>query len=434
MKNIVTRTSAKLKSLLKLTLCAGLTAASLSACGQAQMPPLVRMAPTGLQRFSAPAATASGPVNIGFFYGMDDYNGQTQPEVQNLHQQLSAVGSNPRFDLYLSADSDVKGDGFRTRVTQNQPWNDRSFLPVGELDTGSNPALRDFLGWMGKSRPAPATWLNLSSHGGGYRGIMYDYDGNISGPYKNLSLQQTFKALSKGYTGSRIDALNFDACMMASIEVGEALKGTVKAFAASEDFSFGGSIPWQPILAQMPAGANGEVFLRALVDKTIRQGNHGAQGSQTWSAIRLNRDFDVLVAKVDRLADALLRRMKTAPAEVSAAAKATHMFASMAEYASHYGDYYQRDLIEFCQILQRSSADPILQRSAADVIAAVRPVIIAEAHGPKQTMANGLAIYLPLDGRFDPQYSRSIFAQHTRWDEFLMAMNQFQMVQGAPQR
>lgn len=406
---------------LKHTLSLVLAASCLASCS-AQLP-----APSPLvQRFSSPvraAASSATTANIGFFYGMDDYNGNTQAEIQNLHQQLSAVGSNPRFEIFLSGDSDVKNDGFRTRVTRGQAWN-QGFQAVGELKTGSTPAIRDFLGWLSQSRPAPMTFLNLSSHGGGYGGIMYDYDGNVNGPYENLSLQQTFKALNK-LPGSRLDALNFDACMMATIEVGEALKGVTKAFAGSEDFSFGGSTPWSKILAETAAApqVNGEAFLRSLATKVIQQGNYGpGQGSQTWSAIRLNHDFDVLVGLVDRLADALLRRIKTAPREIRALAEQTQMFASMAEYASHYGDYYQRDLTEFCLLLQNSQ-DPIVKKAAADVIQATKAVIIAEAHGPKETMAHGLAIYLPLQG-MDPNYTRSVFAQHTRWDEFLSALNQ----------
>lgn len=374
----------------------------------------------------------SGKVNLGFFISMDDYNGNTLGGIEFNHSLLSLVDGKDNLNIYLSADSDVKNDGFRTKVTTGQKWQ-QNFIPVGELNTGRTPALRDYLQWINKQSPAEVTHLVLGSHGGASQGIMWDYDGNIHGPSENLSLQQVFKSLSKGFTGNRIDSLNFDACMMASIEVGESIKGIAKSYSGSEDFGMGASFPWSRIfnnLVQNNKISDGEEVLKESVNDVINHGNYGDKGSQTWSAIRLDHNFDVLVSKVDKLSEYLIKRLKVAPNEIKTAAKQTQMFSIMQKYAVHYGDFYQRDLIEFCELLKQNSKDTILNQSTDDVINAVKSVLIAEAHGKEETMAHGLAIYLPISDKLSNyqiaqlnKYRKTAFGSHTKWDEFLMALN-----------
>lgn len=399
----------------------------LGGCGELAQP-LARQA----SDTQPDAAAAANGINLAMFIGMDDYNGNTLPGIQETFKQLAAVGSDKRLGIFLSADSDVKNDGFRGRVMPHQAWG-QGFIPMGELQTGRTPDLRNFLGWVGKEAPSRTTHLVLGSHGGGHAGIMWDYDGagNPQAPSSGLTLQRTAKALSKGYTGSRMESLTFDACMMATIEVGEAIKGTAKVFTGSEDFSMGGSVPWSEVAGTLANGKNttGKAFGSYLSEAVVQRGNWGARGSRTWSAISLDENYDRLVSKVDRLAELLIKQLKTDAGPVKKAAAETRMFAIMQEYASHYGDFYQRDLIDFCQALRRNTSDPTVLESAREVEAAVKQVVIGFAKDPSESMANGLAIFLPMGLKPEhvPQrlktYQDSVFARHTQWDEFLFALN-----------
>lgn len=371
-------------------------------------------------------------VSLALFIGMDDYNGNQLPGIKEVHKLLASVGSNKQLDIFLAADSDEKNDGFRTRVTTNQSWG-TGFEPLGELQTNRTPDLRNYLAWVGNQGHAGTTHLVINTHGGAYAGILWDYDGNATSTYPatGLTLKRTYKALAKGFEGGRIDSLTFDACMMASIEVGEALKGTVAVMNGSEDFSMGGSLPWDIVAGTLAAGNNldGAAFSRYVTESIIKRGRWGENGSRTWSAIKLDIRFDQLVKSVDKLASALLSAMKSEPVQIRQAAAETQMFAIMKKYAEHYGDFYQRDIIDFCQSLRRNVRDPIVHRVAADVEAAVQEVVIAFANHPSETMAHGLAIYLPHGINHDhvaarlKVYQDSVFAQHTRWDEFLLALN-----------
>lgn len=370
------------------------------------------------------AATQTTAPQLLLYLGMDDYSpdlSQNKLLVTWLHGQLAA-GSSPALQPFLFSDAQEKRDSFWTRVTPGQAWG-QGFIPLGESNSGQTPALRNFLQQAGAAGKAP-THLVIGSHGGAYGGILYDYDGDINGPADSLSLQQLTKAIGKGFTGSRLASLHLDACMMLTIEVGEALKGVTAVLSGSQDYSLTASIPWQHLL-QQGVPSQGESWAKQIVSTTIHQGTHGAQGTRSLGAIRLNRDFDSLIGQVDRLAQALRRRLRVAPAEIMQAARTTPNFSVMRDYEDQFGDFYQRDLGVFCRQLQHHSRDPIVQQAAANTLAAIQRVVVAEAHMPQEQATTGLSIFLPHGGPTTDlrSYRQTRFARGTQWDEFLAELN-----------
>lgn len=405
-------------------------AAALVGCGQTAL-----VAPGALNGQLSAESAKRNPAKaaLAVFAGLDDYAAQANDNFQRIqiaHEQLASVGSNARADLFLSGDSGLKRDGFRTRVTAHQAWG-QGFESLGELQTNHTPALRDYLAWVGDHTDAATTHAVIFTHGGGYGGVLLDYDGKPDVPATSLTLQNTAKALAKGYRGGRLASLTLDACMMATIEVGEALKGTTEVLTGSEDFGMLGSTPYDELASTLASGkaTTGEAFGRVAAEAIIERGKGGAYNSRTWSALRLNADYDRLVAKVDRLAQALTDALKTEPTAVHAACADTAMFALMAEYAPHYGDYHQRDLVDLCRALKRRVKARPVQAAAADVEAAIAPVLIAFHKHPSETMAHGLAIFLPVGLKAGDRdawlgsYRGCVFARHTHWDEFLTALN-----------
>lgn len=398
------------------------SALGLSACAATGNPSLPS-AKTPDLNYSV-AATHKG-VNLAMFIGMDDYVGDTLADIRETFEQLAKVGSHKTFGIFLSGDSDVVNDGFRTKVLPNQVWG-QGFIDIGEMKTGQTPDLRNFLSWAGDQAPDRLTHLVLGSHGGGYSGLMFDYDGarNPNAPSTSLTLQRTFKALSKGYAGSRLESVTFDACMMATIEVGEAIKGIAKVYTGSEDFAMGGSRHWAEIAGSLARGesSSSNAFGHAVAAAIVRDPG----GSRTWSAIRLDANWDALVRRVDRMAKLLIAELKTNPGPIRAAASQTRQFSLMAEYREHYGDFFQRDLVDFCQALRKNSQDLAIAKTANDVESAVKQVLVGFQRDQTETMANGLAIYLPQGKGLQKGfklYEKTAFANHTHWDEFLLALN-----------
>jgi hypothetical protein len=400
-------------------------AAALAGCGRG-LPVASNSAASSLE-----ASSRSSKAALALYVGMDDYTGSdTQPELKKAHGLLSTVGSNTSTDLFMCGDSSAKDDGFRTRITQGQTWG-QSFEALGELNTNRSPDLRNYLAWVGRESGTKQLHLAIATHGGGYGGILLDHNGKPEVPAASMTLQKAYKALSKGYTGGRIPTLTFDACMMASIEVGEALKGTVAVMSGSEDFSMGGSMPWDEIAGALAAGRtpDEERYAKFLTSSVIAKGKWGDRGSKTWSAIALDQRFDKLTRSVDRLSTALIKAMATEPDAIKKAAADTRIFAIMASYKEHYGDYYQRDLVEFCETLDKNVKSAIVKEAAADVKAATQAAVIAHAAHPSESMTHGLAIFLPhgftgeQGKRKLSRYTDSVFAKHTHWDEFLAVLN-----------
>jgi hypothetical protein len=408
----------------------GLLLAAIAGCGQSAL--VAPAGPNGGLSASGAKRDANRAV-LAVFAGLDDYatkKADNHSRIKYAHSQLAAVGSNARADLFLCADSGIRNDSFRVQVTPGQAWRS-GFERLGELETNRTPALRDYMAWVGRKSDAANTHALVFTHGGGPGGLLLDHAGKPAVPASSMSLQNTFKALGKGYTGGRMASLTLDACMMGTIEVGEALKGVTEVLTASEDFSMMGATPYDELARGLSTGeaTDGEAFGRHVAKTIITRGRFGESNSRTWSAIKLDVKYDRLVANVDRLAKALLDALETEPHAVLAAARDTHMFSIMATYAPHYGDYHQRDLIEFCQTLKRRVKSKAVQAAATEVEAGTRAVILAFHKHPSETMANGLAIYLPhglpatvREARLKA-YRDTAFARHTRWDEFLTALN-----------
>lgn len=400
-------------------------ALSQAAC-QAALPGREGLAAKGSS--AALGASRSG-ADFALFYGMDDYSGKdTSRDLKAIHAQLATQGSTARSSLFLSGDASTANDGFRTRVTQGQAWG-QGFQALGELRTNQAPALRDFLTWVSGQGPKRPLHLTISTHGGGYGGILLDHDGKPEGWAPSMTLQKASKALAKGHQGARLATLNFDACMMATIEVGEALKGTTEILTGCEDFSFGGSTPYAEVAKALTEGRTleGEAYAKHLVEATVRRGLWGDKGTRQWSAIRLNGAFDDLVRKVDRLAQALRRALPKERVAIQKAFAELPMFGAMAAYREHYGDFGQRDLMGLARALASKVQDPHVREAAQAVEAGTLPVLVAFDRMPSESMANGLAIFV-VTNRKDatarlPRYRESLFAKHTQWDELLSELN-----------
>ncbi|MDB5100487.1 MAG: peptidase clostripain [Cyanobacteria bacterium RYN_339] len=372
-------------------------------------------------------ASDKGPAQLEVYYAFDDYHqhGPEQVEqVKALHADLAAAAKPDGPRVFLAADMQAKGTDFRTRVTPGQAWG-QGFDTVAELATDHTSALRDFLSWS-EDGSKPRSFLSIHTHGGAKDGLLWDYDGDPNGESGHVTLQRLAKAVAKGHQGGRVAELNFDACMMASIEVGEAIKGVAEVYSGSEDFSLGDSTPYGRMVSEVQAGraTDGASYGRAMVDAVVHHGNYGADnGSRTWSAIKLDRGFDQLVKDTDRLAGSLVAAMPREGAAIKQAVKATHNFAIMAKWEKEYGDYNQRDLVELCQLLQRASKDAHVQADARAVEADVKQVLVGFAKHPSETMANGLAIFLPVNGGADlKRYRTTSFGRHTRWANFLATL------------
>lgn len=103
---------------------------------------------------------------------------------------------------------------------------------LGRRNMGNSNTLADFLQWGLKAYPADRTILMLWDHGAGpLEGVCYDELFDLD----CLTMQELENALEKGLSGKRLDAIIFDACLMADYEVAAALTPYARYMAASQE-------------------------------------------------------------------------------------------------------------------------------------------------------------------------------------------------------
>jgi catechol 2,3-dioxygenase-like lactoylglutathione lyase family enzyme len=183
-------------------------------------------------------------------------------------------------------------------------------------DAGRPESLTDFARWAIEHYPAEHYALVVWNHGAGWSGVSYD-DNTRHGmdlPGVRTAMEQICAALGED---RHVDVLDFDACLMATLEVGYELKDTVDYLVASQAVEPGDGMPYDDYLKWLVTypSAPPVSFAKAMVDSYVR--SYAPRGSQvegensnffeTKSAIRLSR-VQAMREAVDRVADLLLER------------------------------------------------------------------------------------------------------------------------------
>ena len=187
-----------------------------------------------------------------------------------------------------------------------------------KTDAGRPESLVDFNKWAIEHYPAEHYALVVWNHGAGWSGVSYD-DNTRHGmdlPEVRTALEQICAALGDD---RHIDIVDFDACLMATLEVGYELKDTVDFLVASQAVEPGDGMPYDDYLKWLVTypSAPPVSFAKAMVESYVR--SYAPKGSQvegddsnffeTKSALRLSR-AEAMRQAVNQVADLLLARPK----------------------------------------------------------------------------------------------------------------------------
>jgi hypothetical protein len=226
----------------------------------------------------------------------------------------------------------------------------------------------------------------------------------------------------------RMDLVGFDACLMAMVETGYALRKCAKVMVGSEELEPGSGWNYADWLAKLTAKPSmNERDLGAVLVESYRASYDGVDESVTLSATRLDR-VDALAGAIDSLSDALIDAVAAGKSAVIAKARA-----GCAEFAPHYG-LHGIDLARLCDLLAASALPPAVKTAATKCAAAARAAVLAYYAGKDRQGdfgSHGLAIYFPRtkaifntdpDGEGYLKANRNYpvaFVQERRWADFL---------------
>ena len=338
--------------------------------------------------------------------------------MRDMVDEFSRQGSNADVNVVVLADrapgyDTSAGDWTGTKlfsVTRGMtaaPEN--AIADWGERDMGDPQTLINFVAWCKASKPARRYALILWDHGGMWRPDQTMVDESSGGD--GLDQDEIIAAMT---AVGPVDAVGYDACQSATIEVAATWRPFAQAMAASEETIGYTGIQHDTVIAALRADP--AMTGRQLAVEIAKSD----AADPCFSAIVLDADFDALVMAVDQWSLALNSGL---PANRPAYVAADRV-------AQNYYTPCNVDLYDMAREIKAEVGDPAIQTACRNVMDALGNVVRYNfRHGRRYADSYGLTIFWPQTAQdlvsYDwPYYSSLRFAQQTRWDEFLAAYAQ----------
>lgn len=251
--------------------------------------------------------------------------------------EMEQVGSSKDVNLVAQIDrlsggkGDTIADGnwvgtrryFVTKDADTNKVTSPMVMNLGETNMGNKKTLADFLKWGVSTYPADNVVVVVWNHGMGWTGIAHDEEADEYMRIEDVAwaLREGQKELSKvNKKASKFAVIDFDACLMGTIEVAYEISDTADFLVASEETEPGEGMPYADYLAPLvknPALSAKELTKRMVGTYVYSYAKGGSatnqfvQGSPvTKSAVDLSK-IPALVKKFDELGRSLLANHQT---------------------------------------------------------------------------------------------------------------------------
>ena len=339
--------------------------------------------------------------------------------------EMANVGSSDEVNIIVQFDrtpgydtryGDWQGT-LRFRVTQGMaPTPANALADLGELNMGDPRTLSDFVSWGTRNFAAERFALIIWNHGDGWRTMSLRREERKAVCWDDTSGRDALDMaeLQEGLSGTPIDLLAFDACLMAMIEVDTQIAPYVHVRVASEGTEPGSGYPFHTILGDLLA--NPDMTAQELATTIVERYYQEYEG-ETQSAVALDDRHANLVSAVDRLARSLRALITGSPSGRDTVQEVRN---NVQPFQADYVDLY-----DLAERLHTAVEDTQVREAAQGVMEALEAVTVAERHGPYHPNAHGTSIYFPArPERWDSQYTGDAkyltFTAQTEWDEFLI--------------
>ncbi len=347
-----------------------------------------------------------------------------EPDMLDDMDELESIGSTDNVNVLVLLDRTPghdKRDGnwsnsrllFVTRDNTSGRLKSEVLNNLEEMDTANPETLVGFVAFGLQNFPAKHYALVLGNHGGTWMGMLNDDTDNEAG----MRLAPFVDALAalKAAGAPKLDLIAFDMCLMAQVEVMDAIAPYATYGVASEELEPGAGYPNHRVLHALTSkpGMSPRELAQTMVGEWGASYAEAGEATVTSSATDLAKIPD-LVAAVDALAGALAQAPDPVQAAAARARANTHYYGG----EDGGGELASYDLGEFAALLaQQPEAAAILPQLQA-VMAAVDTAVVAHAEGAAHKGSTGLAIYFPANRKVHGEYASIPFARGG-WDEFL---------------
>jgi hypothetical protein len=334
--------------------------------------------------------------------------------ISDIETELAAVGSTNDVQVIALADrgpgtSTGPGDWKQTllfHVSNGMMADEASALEDwGEKNMADPQTLIDFVSWSKSNYPADHYALYFWGHGWNWHPdfVMRDDTNDDTMDYH----EKKTAIPSLGF----IDVIGYDGCNMASIEIFNLWHGHATAVTSSQEFVFSEGIQYDLVLEQLNANPN------MTADQLAIATSQTATSDKTWSAVAVDRRFDVLITAVDAWSLALNDGLDKNRKKYDRAFSATRSF---------WREPTDKDLYDMAYEIRRLVSDEEIQATSKDVMEAIDAVVLHERHVRAYRDVHGVSIYhiskiSQMDEDYEYYRDRVDFASETSWDEFLDA-------------
>ncbi|MCB5362320.1 hypothetical protein H0484_00900 [Pusillimonas sp. CC-YST705] len=267
-------------------------------------------------------------------------------------------------------------------------------------------SLRKFVEWGIKAYPAKQYHLVLWNHGAG---PLYGFGSDQNYPDTAMmsmpEMQQALKG-AQAVTGVKLDLIGFDACLMASVEIAQALSPYGKYLLASEEVEPESGWDWAAYLGHVvntpesTALSAGITTIDAYIAKMAQDGHRTVTASL------------VDLQKIETLTQALADIFGTVSAKLEGASgqQRFNIWADLA-YARRVSHDFQTswfsddpddlvDIGDFIALPKFADLD-VSEAQVEAVQQALRQAVVYERHGDQLWDSSGLTMYFPLVGLQD---------------------------------
>lgn len=328
-------------------------------------------------------------------YQMADNN--LEPFALQDLTEMASVGSGENLNLVVM--SDRSAGEVSDPVLNIDDWDTAKTFEVGEgelveladsgeIDMGDPAILADFVATGFEEYPADNHAVVLWDHGAGWPGMGPD---DSSGDM--LTLPEIQQGLTDGLDRSgvdRLDLVGFDACLMATYEVGQAMAPLADFMLASQELEPGIGWDWSAfgVLSDGQADAItlGETVL---ADYQASADGEGLGADITLSLTDLGQ-LDAIEADLQAMTESVAADIDAYAGLLGDERTENLSFGRNADPALDTG------LTDLGQLAERlAGADGEVASSAEAVQSAIAAAVIDRVAGPATSGATGLSVYFP---------------------------------------
>lgn len=377
----------------------------------------------GVNVKSLPTVKTKRKATLLSYLAFDNDKGGYRDELRQMINFHELSGSSPVMNMILQTDGadnrDLKryfitGDKDATKMVS--PYTSFKY----ERDSGDYRVLRAFTKWGFSTYPSTYKILDIDNHGGAFMGIARD---DSSG--KIISLPQIAKSIKDSV--GKVDLLNFDACLMGSLEVVYEVKDVADVVVGSQDSTFGTGLLYTKHMNTIVERAkNIDEVAKDIILASDRQGKDFLRRPNrkgvvpnvfTISAYKTSNSTN-LVNEINNLSKLLIKNMNTLKKPVKSALDGAHPF-----NIDEDGLGGQRDLHEILQRLNNVITDKTIKSQITKTRSALDKTILLSRTHNSQKHAQGMAINISAEATASEAYKATAFARATQWDEFIQAAN-----------